>query len=90
MTRLGKFANTSCFQLHLRKLGLMFEVLKRLERLEQLELLCILVATHRIMRSSRLIERLLCQIPDLCHARWRRLFRFRSPRLRFDRVGEIS
>jgi len=40
----------------------MFEVLKRLERLEQLELLCILVATHRIMRSSRLIERLLCQI----------------------------
>ena len=51
MTRLGKFANTSCFQLHLRKLGLMFEVLKRLERLEQLELLCIVVATHRIMRS---------------------------------------
>ena len=59
MTRLGKFANTSCFQLHLRKLGLMFEVLKRLERLEQLELLCIVVATHRIMRSRRLIERLL-------------------------------
>jgi len=37
----------------------MFEVLKRLERLEQLELLCIVVATHRIMRSRRLIERLL-------------------------------
>ena len=61
----------------------MFEVLKRLERLEQLELLCIVVAPDRIMRSRRLIERLLDNqgtTPDLSHARWSRLFRLGSPR----------